>query len=110
MIILKRGFVLMEFIELLKLQISNHKYQTIPNNRNSKIQTMSRAVRFWSLNIGIYCLEFLWSFICTFHRVNRCSPQKIYNPSESAKQARVMFNSDASSTASEVGRENAKIT
>ena len=45
-----------------------------------------------------------------YHRVNRCSPQKIYNPSESARQARVMFNSDASSTASDVGRENASIT
>jgi hypothetical protein len=40
----------MEFIELLKLQISNHKYQTIPNNLNSKSQTMSRFGGFWALN------------------------------------------------------------
>ena len=66
------------FIELLKLQISNYKYQmvrqahhpeqsrrTISNDRNSKIQTMSRHGMFWSLNIGIsdlfaiWCLEFV---------------------------------------------------
>jgi hypothetical protein len=37
----------------LKLQISNHKYQTIPNGRNSKIQTMSHfgglAIEYWNL-------------------------------------------------------------
>jgi len=40
-------------IDLLKFQISNHKYQIISNDQNSKIQTMSRSGRFWSLNIGI---------------------------------------------------------
>jgi len=40
-------------IGLLKSQISNYKYQTISNDRNSKIQTMSRLGRFWLLNIGI---------------------------------------------------------
>jgi len=49
----------------LKLQISKSKYQTISNDQNSKIQTMSRSGRFWSLNIGIcdlfgiWCLEFV---------------------------------------------------
>ena len=50
----QRGFLLCwKFIELLKLQISNYKYQTISNDQNSKIQTMSRPGMFWSLNIGI---------------------------------------------------------
>jgi hypothetical protein len=39
------GFAL---LEVQKSQISNCKYQTISNNRNSKIQTMSRPGRFWS--------------------------------------------------------------
>jgi hypothetical protein len=46
----QRGFAL---LEVQKLQISNHKYQTISNDRNSKFQTMFRTERFWSLNIGI---------------------------------------------------------
>ena len=29
LVILQRGFALLEFIELLKLQISDHKYQTM---------------------------------------------------------------------------------
>jgi len=32
------------FIDLLKLQISNHKYQTNPNDQNSKFQTISLKV------------------------------------------------------------------
>ncbi|MDP2645060.1 MAG: hypothetical protein Q8P24_08980, partial [Desulfobacterales bacterium] len=42
-----------KFIVLLKSQIANYKYQTISNEQNSKIQTMSRPGRFGSLNIGI---------------------------------------------------------
>ena len=42
-----------QFIDLLKSQISNYKLQTISNDRNSKIQTMSRPEKFWSLNIVI---------------------------------------------------------
>jgi len=30
------------------------------NDRNSKIQTMSRPGRFWSLSIGIYDLFVIW--------------------------------------------------
>ena len=53
-LVIPRGDLLYwKFIELLKLQISNYKYQTISNDRNSKIQTISRPGRFWSLNIGI---------------------------------------------------------
>ena len=43
----------LKFIDLLKSQISNDKYQTISNDRNSKTQTTSRFGWFWSLNIGI---------------------------------------------------------
>jgi hypothetical protein len=41
------------FIELLKFQIANPKHQINPNDQNSKIQTVSCHVRFWSLDIGI---------------------------------------------------------
>ncbi len=44
------GFALSE---IHKLQISNHKYQTIFNDRNSKFQTIFRPEGFWSLNIEI---------------------------------------------------------
>jgi len=37
-----------DLLEVQKLQISNHKYQTISNDRNSKFQTMFRPERFWS--------------------------------------------------------------
>ena len=46
----QRGFAL---LKVQKSQISNHKYQTISNDRNLKFQTMFRPERFWSLNIGI---------------------------------------------------------
>jgi len=39
----QRGFAL---LEVQKLQISNHKYQTISNDRNSKFQTIFRTERF----------------------------------------------------------------
>ena len=67
-LVIPRGDLLCwQFIDLLKSQISNYKLQTISNDRNSKIQTMSRPGRFWSLNIGIClpavllagCLEFV---------------------------------------------------
>jgi len=59
-LVIPRGDLLCwKFIGLLKSQISNYKYQTISNDRNSKIQTMSHLGRFWSLNIGIWCLEFV---------------------------------------------------
>jgi hypothetical protein len=45
-----------------------------------------------------------------FHRMKRFSPQKMYNPEPRARHANVMFNLDASSTASDVGREKAKMT
>jgi hypothetical protein len=34
-------------LEVQKLQISNHKYQTISNDQNSKFQTMFPLERFW---------------------------------------------------------------
>jgi len=49
----------------LKSQISNPADQKNLNDQNSKIQTMSRPERFWSLIIGIcdlfvmWCLEFV---------------------------------------------------
>jgi len=53
-LVIPRGnLVCLKFIDLLKSQISNYKYQTIFNDRNSKIQTRSRPERFWLLNIGI---------------------------------------------------------
>ena len=53
-LVIPRGDLLCwQFIDLLKSQISNYKLQTNSNDRNSKIQTMSRPGRFWSLNIGI---------------------------------------------------------
>ncbi len=42
------------------LNFQNYKYQTISNDQNSKIQTMSRPGRFWSLNIGIWDLFEIW--------------------------------------------------
>ena len=53
MVIPRGDLLCWKFIELLKFQITNVKYQTNNNDRNSKIQTMSRPGRFWSLNIGI---------------------------------------------------------
>jgi len=65
-LVIPRGDLLCwKFIKLLKFQITNIKYQTNNNDRNSKIQTMPRPERFWSLNIGIcdlfviWCLEFV---------------------------------------------------
>jgi hypothetical protein len=58
------GFPQREFA-ILKFQKSISKSQTNSNNQNSKIQTMSRHGKFWSLNIGIcdlfviWCLEFV---------------------------------------------------
>ena len=53
-LVIPRGvFALFGIIELLKFQITNTKYQKNSNDRNSKVQTMSRPKRFWSLNIGI---------------------------------------------------------
>jgi hypothetical protein len=46
-LVIARGDLLCwKFIDLLKSQISNPKYQTISNDRNSKIQTMFRPGRF----------------------------------------------------------------
>ncbi len=65
LVIPRRDLLCWKFIELLKFQITNIKYQTNNNDRNSKIQTMSRPGRFWSLNIEIcdlfviWCLEFV---------------------------------------------------
>ena len=42
-----------QLINLLKSQTSNYKLQTISNDQNSKIQTMSCPEKFWSLNIVI---------------------------------------------------------
>jgi len=50
-LVIPRGDLL--YWKFQKLQISNYKYQTNYNDRNSKIQTMPRPRRFWSLNIGI---------------------------------------------------------
>jgi len=53
--VIPRGDLLCwKFINLLKSQISNPKYQTISNDRNSKIQTMSRlgmflVIEYWNL-------------------------------------------------------------
>jgi hypothetical protein len=65
-LVIPRGDLLCwKFIDLLKFQITNPKKQTNHNDRNSKIQTMSRHQRFRSLNIGIcdlfviWCLEFV---------------------------------------------------
>jgi len=42
-LVIPRGDLLCwKFIELLKLQISNYKYQTISNDRNSKLQAGKR--------------------------------------------------------------------
>jgi len=52
--VIPRGDLLCwKFIDLLKSQISNYKYQTISNDQNSKIQTMSRLGRFWSADFAI---------------------------------------------------------
>lgn len=40
---------------------------------------------------------------------NRCAPQKTYNPDSSAKDASVIFSSEASFTARAVGRDKAKM-
>jgi len=72
-LVIPRGDLLCwKFIKLLKFQITNIKQITTrgasacaARDRNSKIQTMSRPGRFWSLNIGIcdlfviWCLEFV---------------------------------------------------
>jgi len=42
--------------------------------------------------------------------MKRFSPQKMYNPEPLARHAKVMVNLDASSTASDVGREKANMT
>jgi hypothetical protein len=75
----QRDLLCWKFTDLLKSQISNYKYQTMSNERNSKIQTMSILRRCWSpvespsamssglkgpqvkrLNIGIYDLIVIW--------------------------------------------------
>jgi len=41
----QRGFALLEFIALLKFQISNPKYQTNSNDQNSKFKTDRMTAR-----------------------------------------------------------------
>jgi len=66
-LVIPRGDLLCwKFIDLLKSQISNYKYQTISNDRNSKIQTMSRLGRFWfwikfSLKYFLKMVKMDWS-------------------------------------------------